>query len=370
MRDIEHNMKVLFLSTQYGVDRSGTAYSHRLEKLRHVLRQRGIQTPFLSLRDQPVGRPILAQPLNLPLMGKKMADFDFIHAGGDAAYVAALWKPFTRARVIHDVHGDTLSEAQLKWTVRPSPRRACWLLQAMIVNAVAYRHADYFLVVSKPLKQRLVDERHLSAHRIGLIRNGVDLELFHPPPHNPTDGFIVCYAGGFQSWQAIDNLVSAFELLPKDHVRLKIIGFTEHHADLKSTIAGRLGERVELVDRVSQRELVSQLAAGHALIIPRFGHRSVEVALPTKFSEYLALGRPIIVCDVDETASLVRQHRCGLVSEPSPAALAETIRAVSHLTEAELSHMGRNARGLAEREFSWDEIGRKYADLLIKWGAS
>jgi len=91
---------------------------------------------------------------------------------------------------------------------------------------------------------------------------------------------------------------------------------------------------------------------------------------PCKFSEYLALGRPIIVCDVDETARLVRQHHCGLVSEPSPAALAETIRAASNFTQVELNQMGQNARRLAEREFSWDDIGRKYADLLIEWGAS
>ena len=213
-------------------------------------------------------------------------------------------------------------------------------------------------------------ERHIPVHRIGLVRNGVDLELFDRPPRNPTDGFIVCYAGGFQSWQAIDNLVSAVELLPKDHVRLKIIGFTEHHADLKSSIAGRLGDRVELVNRVTQKELVSHLAAADVLISPRVRHRATEVMFPCKFAEYLALGKPVIVCNVDETARLVRQHHCGLVSEPGPAALAETIWAASNLTRAELNQMGQNARRLAERELSWDDIGRKYADLLIEWGAS
>jgi len=362
-------MKVLFLSSQYGLARSGTAYAYRLEKLRCAIQQHGFQAEFLSLREQPVRRPILAQPLNLPFIRRKIADCDFIHAGDDAAYIAALWKPFTRARVIHDVHGDTLSEAQLNWTVRPGLLSAYWLVQVLIANAVAYRHADYFLVVSRPLQQRLMDERHIPVHRIGLVRNGVDLELFARPPHNPTDGFTVCYAGGFAPWQAIDNLVSAVELLPKDHVRLKIIGFTERHADLKSSIAGRLGDRIELVDRVTRRELVSQLAAAQVLIIPRFSHRAVEVAMPTKFAEYLALGKPVIVCDVDETAHMVREHHCGLVSEPSPAALAETIRTASNLTQAELNQMGQNARRLAESGFSWDDIGRKYADLLIKWGA-
>jgi len=362
--------KVLFLSALYGFDRSGDAYTYRLEKLRDAIQQYGIQTEFLSLREQPVPRPVLVQPLNLPFIRERIADYDFIHAGGDTAYVAAFCKPFTRARIIYDVHGDTWSEARLAWTVRRDLVNFYLLFQTLLINAVAYRHADYFLAVSRPMQQWMIDERHIPAHRIGLVRNGVDLSLFDRCSYRPTDGFTVCYAGGFQAYQGIGNLISAVELLPKHHVWLKIVGFTERHADLKSSIASRLGDRVELVDRVTQRQLVSHLAAAHILIIPRFRHHAVEVALPTKFAEYLALGKPVIVCDVDETARLVQEYRCGLVSESSPLALAETIRAASRLAQAELDHMGHNARRLAEREFSWDDIGRKYADLLTEWGAS
>lgn len=361
-------MKVLFLSTEYGVERWNTAYTHRLRKLFFALQQLGIQTEFLSLREQPFGRPILAHPLNLPFIREKISNCDFIHAGGDAAYVAACWKPFTRARIIHDVHGDTLSEAQLNRSRFRSVLGAYWVVQALIVNAVAYRHADYFLVVSKPLKERLMNERHIPARKISLIRNGVDLQVFDQSPPKSRDFFDVCYAGGFQSWQGIENLLNAAELLPKNHVRLKIIGFTEQQSDLKASIADRLGEKMELVDRVPQKELVSQLAAADVLIIPRFRHRAVEVALPTKFAEYLALGKPVIVCDVDETAELVRKHHCGLVSEPRPTALAETIHRASKLSRVELNEMGKNARCLAEREFAWEHIGRKYGDLLAGWG--
>jgi glycosyltransferase involved in cell wall biosynthesis len=360
-------MKVMFLSNEHRFEQSGTAYGYRLEKLRCAIQRHGIHTEFLSLREQPFRRPLLAHPLNLPFILKKMTDSDFIHAGGDAGYTAALLKPFTRARVIHDVHGDTLSEAQLEWTARRGLFGAYRIIQALIINTLAYHHADYFLVVSKPMQQWLMDERRIPEHRIGLVRNGVDLQLFARIPDDPTKGFVVCYSGGFQHWQGIENLVSAVELLSRDRVWLKIVGFTEHHTELKSSIARRLGDRVQLVDRVTQRELVSQLATATVLAIPRPSHRAVEVAFPTKFSEYLALGKPVIVCDVDETARLVQQHHCGLVSEPSPAALADTILAASNLTQAELELMGKNARRLAESEFSWEDIGRKYAELLAKW---
>lgn len=363
-------MKVLFLSNEYGIQRSTSAYTHRLEKLRGFIQSLGIQADFLSLREQPVGKPILAQPLNLPVIRQKIAHYDFIHAGGDAAYVAAMLKPFTRARIIRDVHGDTLSEANLKWQTGRNPHTAHMLMQAWITNAVAYRYSDYFMVVCKPLRQRLIDERSIPAERIAIIRNGVDLGLFD----DQADGelsrqFTVAYAGGFQAWQGVENLLKAMELLQSDSIYLRMIGFTERQAELKSRILEQLGAKAELINRVSRDELVTYLSSAHILVIPRSRHRAVEAALPTKFAEYLALGKPVIVCDVDETAQLVREHGCGLVCNPNPKSLAETIRLASNLSSVELKRMGQNARCLAEQEFSWEKIGSQYMSMLQEWDA-
>ncbi|MFL5735299.1 MAG: glycosyltransferase family 4 protein [Chloroflexia bacterium] len=378
-------MRVLFLSNEHGLERSGSAYAYRLEKLRRAIEEHGIETEFLSLREQPVGRPILAQPLNVPIIRyrgtvkRAPAGYDFIHAGGNAAYTAVFLKRHTGARIIHDVHGDTVSEAQLeRQSNRDLPHSkknkspAYRLLQAVVADTVAYRNSDYFLAVSRPLEERLICEQHIPQHRIGLVRNGVDLELFDRAlgaEEAPSSSFMIGYAGGFQRWQGLDNLIAAFELLAADSVRLKIIGFTGQEAGLKADIARRLGDKVDLVDRVTQSELVSQLATVQVLIIPRPSHRAVEVAFPTKFGEYIALGKPIIVCDVDETARLVQQHSCGLVSQPNPEALAESIRAASRLSHIELRRLGLNARALAEREFSWEHIGRRYAELLTTWSS-
>ena len=358
-------MRVLFLSNEH--QKSGTAYHYRLEQLSEILRQQGIHTGFLSLRDEPFGRPILLQPLNWVFVRRRVADWDFIHAGGHAAYSAAFFKQFSRAWVIHDVHGDGTSEAQLKRAAGGSWLSAHELLQARIADAVTYRYSDFFLVVSRPSLQKLITEKRIPASRIGLIRNGVDLEPLNPPSHAPASHFVVGYAGGFQPWQGIDNLVKAIELLPGNGIRLKIIGFTERHAALRGEISKRLGDRAELIGRVSQTELGSHLSSAQVLVIPRLPHPAVAVAFPTKFSQYLALGKPVIVSEVDETAALVREHRCGLVSSPSPPALAGAIRLAAGMTQEVLGQMGQNGRRLAEQELSWNEIGRKYVELLVRW---
>lgn len=359
-------MKVLFLSVQ--PEDSGSAYALRLNFLRASLEDCGVQTDFLSLREQRFNRPYLAHPLNVPSISKKVADYDFIHAGGDAAYTAAFLKPFTRAKIVYDVHDDTWFGAQLKWLANPGPYSAYLLFQAWVINVISYPPGDFFLVVSKPLHRRLVDDKHVSPDRIGLIRNGVDLEMFTPVPPASTGDFTVCYAGSFKAWQGIEMLVSAFEQLPSDcQARLKMVGFTDGDAALKADISRRLGGRVELVDRVSQTELATHLTSASALVSPRIPHRGTEVMFPSKFAEYLALGKPVIVCDIDEGAQMIARHNCGFVSEPTPESLSEAIYQAATMPGEELSEIGRNARLLAEREFSWSDIGKKYAELLARW---
>jgi glycosyltransferase involved in cell wall biosynthesis len=364
-------MKVLFLSNDYGLDRPISAYTHRLEKLRRALQHEGIETGFLSLREQPFRRPVLVHPLNLPFIRRRISNYDFIHAGGDAAFTTAFLPRRSRPRVIFDVHGDSLSEARQALNSCRGWLAACRLVQAYTLNAISYKRPSYFLVVSDPSRSRLLSEKRIPGNRISIVRNGVDLDLFRPQPVAPAGPFTVCYAGGFHAYQGIDNLVNAFALLGEGgNIHLKIIGFTAEQTSLKQAIASRLGPKVQLMGRLPQKELISELSNTHVFVIPRMRNRAVEVALPTKFAEYLALAKPVIVSNVDETAGMVERHNCGLVSEPNPEALAETFRRASDLTQAELNQMGQNGRGLAEREFAWPIIGKRYADRIATWSSS
>lgn len=358
-------MKALFLSVQ--TEHAGSAYALRLNSLRASLENEGIQTGFLSLRDQRFSHPFLLHPLNVPFIHKKAADYDFIHAGGDAAYAAAFLKPFIRGKIVYDVHDDTWFGAQLKWLSNPGMYSAFLLFQAWIVNVISYPFGDYFLVVSKPLKERLVGQKHISPSRIGLIRNGVDLEMFKPQ-ETWAEEFTICYAGSFKAWQGTEILISAFEQLPADfRVRLKMIGFTAGDSTLKAKISKRLGDRVDLIDRIPQSDLAAHLMSANVLASPRVPHPGTAVMFPSKFAEYLALGKPLIVFNVDEGAQLVAQHDCGFVSEPTPESLSEVILKAATLSNDELCRMGRNARLLAEDEFSWNKIGKEYAEMLNKW---
>jgi glycosyltransferase involved in cell wall biosynthesis len=133
---------------------------------------------------------------------------------------------------------------------------------------------------------------------------------------------------------------------------------------LKDELASILGDKFEPVERVPYEEMPSQLAEADVMLIPRLAHPALRVAMPTKFGEYLASGRPVIVSNVDETADLVRQHGCGLVAEPNPEGWAEALEQAAALSHDAIRDMGAEARRLAEKEFCWDSISGRYYKFL------
>lgn len=360
-------MKVLFLSTESNRAGTRTAYGHRLDKLRISIEARGIQTDEFSLRDARINRPILLHPLNYPSARRKLLEADFIHAGGDAAYVAKIWSPLMRARVIHDVHGDTFNEARLKWSLQPGLAPLHQLVQSFIANLVEFRRGGKFLVVSRHMQNWLSKKISGNDENTALIRNGVDLNVFRPLPTQSKSDFVVGYAGGFVGWQGVDNLVNAVDRSSNKRIRLHLIGIGPRDQALAGKFKRQLGDRVTLFNRMDQETLVQTLADADVLAIPRQAHPALRVALPTKFAEYLALGKPVIVSDVDETADLIRRHHCGLVAQPTVESLTAILEDASQLNSGELQQMGARGRNLAESEFSWDRIGRHYADSLHQW---
>jgi len=355
-------MKVLFLSNQPAGLVS--AYTTRMEGLRRGLESLGIQSGWLSLRALRFSRPHLLFALNSRVIARHAQDYDVIHAGDAGATVAAAAASTGhRQLVIFDVHGDELQETQLEWRAQPTLRGLYLRLQARLLTAMASRLADKLLVVSEPFRQRY-QEKGIPPDRIVLVRNGVDTSVFKPVASRDNGRLIVCYAGGFQAWQAIDVLLDALAQTADDRLRFHLIGFSPQDRSLKAKIAARLGSHANLEDWLPTEHLAERLGQADVLIIPRTQHPSMRGGCPSKFAEYLAMGKPLIVTSVDETAQFVRQYHCGVVCEPTAGGLARAIGQAATWSERERRVMGHNARQLAETVFDWRVIARDYLRVL------
>jgi glycosyltransferase involved in cell wall biosynthesis len=335
--------------------------------LHQGLRQRGLQADFLYLGDYVRTEPPVLSALGFSQIWPRLQGYRVIHAGtAFGAYALCLFKKHLQAILVHDMHGHGTSEMLMKLRYdRDKLKSAYYVVQNTLMEEVAIHRADYHLVVSRPL-QRVLLSHGICRRRTLLLRNGVDVELFHPQETAPAGPFTVCYAGDFQVWQGVELLVKAAASLSKDTVRFRFIGFRQNLRDRrwKDKIGRTLGHRAELIDRLPQGELIERLRKADLLVLPRPAHQATAVAMPTKFAEYLALGKAVLVTEVDETAQFVRRRQCGLVSPPTAEGLAEAILRASQLDRRELAEMGKRGRRLAEEVFSWDVICDRYVRFL------
>ncbi|MEI8182447.1 MAG: glycosyltransferase [Desulfomonile sp.] len=341
-----------------------SAYSFRIRKLAEGLEENAVRCDLFFMSDnKPLDTQTTAS-LFMPWWLPVLRQYDFVYCGapmvGQALYFSRMFVP---GLIILDMHGDDVSQSAQANELRSGEKRRSASLRVRIAYAMAMSSADYWLTQSMLQMEDLI-AAGVAKERVSVVRNGVDLKLFRCLPQPKEPEFKFGYAGGFHVWQGINEFVEAFDRLGDPSVRMLMVGFRESDGPLKKALRQRFGSRVELADMVSQESMVELFKSVAILVSARPGHIASRAAFPTKFAEYAALGRPILVNDVDETAHFVRKYKCGFVSDPCPAKLAETMYQASQVPWDKLVEMGTNARRMAEQNFSWEQVGQDYAALI------
>jgi glycosyltransferase involved in cell wall biosynthesis len=356
------NLKGLVISQQTAEDTS--AYSNRIHHVSECLAERSIDCDTLYMKEHPLLYKQTTASLFMPLWLGTLREYDFIitHCEG-AGQTLFFCRPFVKGPIIHDIHGDPRAHSALERQVQSHGRITTPSLRVRMVAWMTIECSDYIVAQCAPHAEALVREG-VPRDSVGIIPNGVDLDMFRQLPFPEHPEFTLAYVGGFQTWQNMDNLVEAFDRVQSPNIKLLMVGFTENDTAVKREFAQKFGDRVKLVDRTDRASLTNLSKSVGCFIIPRIEHPTIRHALPTKFIEYAAMGRPIMVNDVDVTADFVRKYDCGFVSDPSPESMAKTVEDIAKVPVERLSEMGNRARRMAEENFSWKRIGDDYAEMI------
>jgi glycosyltransferase involved in cell wall biosynthesis len=151
-----------------------------------------------------------------------------------------------------------------------------------------------------------------------LITNGVDTDFFKPLDGSPArvelgigpEDFVIGFSGSVERWYAIDEMIRAMPelLLHRPDTTLLIVGgslFTDYIEELK-ILAHDLNVTDHVVFTGTKRyhELPGYIACMDACTIPLAPPQWGGIALPNKFFEYSACGKPIVMRpmpDVEKT---------------------------------------------------------------------
>jgi glycosyltransferase involved in cell wall biosynthesis len=236
-----------------------------------------------------------------------------------------------------------------------------------------YRRADALVGVTESICQALA-RRGIPAGRISHIPNGTDTELFSPCEERApartglglNNEFAVIYAGTIGLAQGLDLVLDTAKLLrDTPDVRFVLVGDGVEKPKLLERVRREGIANVTFIDRRPRSEMPALLNAADVVLVALRKQPLFEGALPSKTSEAMACGRPVVVTIAGEAAQMLEHAGAGLAVEPgSPQALAEAVLKLKQ--EPELAaRMGRSGREFAVRELDRTALARRLEALLL-----
>lgn len=216
--------------------------------------------------------------------------------------------------------------------------------------------------VCKALMDRLA-ELGADPAKLHVMRNGVDLERFHPIDRSEArellkfgDERILLSVGHLVERKGHNLAIEALASLPKNSI-LVIAGTGPDLAPLRELAkAKNLSNRVRFVGQVPNEQLKYWYSAADALVLFSSREGWANVLL-----ESMACGTPVIATDIWGTPEVVSTANAGrLMSDRSPEAFLD---AYSSLFSSVPDR--KAVRKHAER-FSWDETSEAQVELFRK----
>jgi glycosyltransferase involved in cell wall biosynthesis len=199
-----------------------------------------------------------------------------------------------------------------------------------------------------------------------LITNGVDTDLFRPMDGSiarselgiGAGDFVIGFAGSVERWYAIDEMIRALPALIRyrPDTKLLVVGgslFTDYLHELQV-----LARELHVADRViftgpkPYHELPRYIAGMDICTIPLSPPRWGDIALPNKFFEYSACGKPILMRPMPNV------ERIGGPNLFVYRTREEYIEQVKHL----MTHPAAFSINLEKN--SWKEKARQFEELF------
>lgn len=237
-----------------------------------------------------------------------------------------------------------------------------------------HRLADW--VVTNSHTNRLMLHHHwpFLRNRLTTIYNTVDLQQFQPvreelPEKQPGrgTGFRIVVAASYQENKNMLGVAKALtELKRCKHAAHVVVdwygGMPEDPSPYnraKSFITENGLEGVLNLHRATKR-IADEFAGASAV-----GLFSFFEGLPNVICEGMACGKPILMSNVCDAGSLVREGRNGFLCDPAfPESIANAIRRMANLSPEDRRHMGAESRKMAGELFPEDVVVERYERIL------
>jgi glycosyltransferase involved in cell wall biosynthesis len=195
------------------------------------------------------------------------------------------------------------------------------------------QRADVVTVVSTPLK-RYYEKKGVAAHKIVVLPNGVNEELFSPAKVSGDirrelgieDRIVVGFVGNIRPYHGVELLLPLAQHLQSigDQLHFLIVDGGQGRHDLEAMmVRENLAHLFSFVGPVHHEEVPDYIAAMDICLLPRF----MWYGSPIKIFEYGAMGKTIVAPDLENIREVLSHGETAYLFEPgSIPALTQAIR--------------------------------------------
>ncbi|MCG3189380.1 MAG: hypothetical protein LKCHEGNO_01754 [Burkholderiaceae bacterium] len=272
---------------------------------------------------------------------------------------------------IHDLW--PLSPIELGGMSRAHPF-VMWMQRA---EKVACRHSD--LVVSMlPLAEAHLRAHGLAPNKFVYVPNGIDPQEWSgapaalPASHTAAiaaargrGDTLVAYAGSHGLANDLGTLIDAADRLKGEPITWLLVGSGPEKPYLERRVAQQGLERVKLLDPVPKACIPELLQQVDLLYLGLQPHSLFRFGIsPNKLMDYMMAARPV-VCAIQAGNDPVGDAGCGVTVSPgNPQAIADAVRRLASMPNAERDLMGRRGRAYVLSRHAYPVLADQFIEAI------
>jgi glycosyltransferase involved in cell wall biosynthesis len=292
-------------------------------------------------------------------------DYDLVYGNGHVGTFFSTIGKLIRKPLIFDMHGGLVEEFLLVHGSTVDTKLTPKFFLTKLVDFVNLHISDKIICVSKKMMSYLQEEKKVPLEKMTYVTNAVDLEYFKPANSSKVihikdrlglhGRFVFGYVGNMQRWQGVERILEVANHINDKEIVFLIVGGREK---LRRN-------NVLFIPKAPRSHVLDYYAVSDVLMLPRTKHPATEIAAPTKFAEYAAMGKPILTTNVGDAGDSVKKYKCGIVIKDNE--IENMVKGIVEFRETsadELEAMSTNSRKLAETEFDWKKIAPSLSSAI------
>ena len=225
--------------------------------------------------------------------------------------------------------------------------------------------ADLITFPSETMRDLYVSQG-LDLSKCGILPNASDPNRIKCSGAGEPDSMVILT--GWGPGRGNELLLDSFGMIRDGHPSAKLfmaVPGNEPGPEMGDRIRLLTGNGLELHNDITYEGASDFLARGMVGVIPHSDLPYMHLATPIKLFDFMASGRPVVSTDCLETARIISQEECGLISEFEPEAFAEKAAWLFENPGA-ARKMGMNGRSAIENKHSWRHRSEALESMMAR----